>query len=84
MLIVAEHAYRACASSMSHGPADFLLSLKFHWLGPDCGERLPTVGMNVLLPTQVASARTPATLMVQEKKERSCSSNCRNALSSDR
>lgn len=76
--------YRACASSMIHGPADFLLSLKFHWLGPDCGERFPTVGMNVLLPTQAASARAPATSMVQEKKKRSCSSNWRNALSSDR
>jgi hypothetical protein len=76
--------YRACASSMSHGPADFLLSLKFHWLGPGCGERFPTVGMNVLLPTQAASARLPVTPMVQEKKKRSCPSNWRNALSSDR
>ena len=76
--------YRACASSMSHGPADVLLSLKFHWLGPDCGERFPTVGMNVLLPTQAASARLPVTPMVQEKKKRSCPSNWRNALSSDR
>ena len=37
--------YRAWASSISQLPADLLLSLKFHWLGPDCGERFPTFGM---------------------------------------